>query len=143
MQLTNEQYAELYARYAPKSKTGLDTLEAFLCGGAVCVVGQVIMYLWELAGLGDDAATATSMTLVFISAMLTGLGVYDDFAGFAGAGALVPITGFANSVASPALEFKTEGLVTGLAPKLFIIAGPVLVYGTLASVLYGLILCLI
>lgn len=143
MELTNEQYAALCARYAPKSKTGLDMLKAFFCGGAVCAVGQIIMYLWGLAGLGEDAPGVTSMTLVFIGAMLTGLGIYDNFAKFAGAGSLVPITGFANAVASPALEFKTEGLVTGLAAKLFVIAGPVLVYGTIASVLYGLVLCLI
>ena len=141
--LTNEQYAQIAARHAPKSKTGLDTLRAFLCGGGICAVGQLIMYLWELADAGEDAATATSMTLVFISAFLTGFGVYDKLAMIAGAGSLVPITGFANAVASPALEFKTEGLVTGLASKLFIIAGPVLVYGTLASIVYGLILCLI
>ena len=143
MELTNEQYAKICARYAPKSKTGLDMVRAFVCGGAVCVVGQIIMYLWGLAGLGEDAACATSMTLVFIGAMLTGFGIYDKFAKFAGAGSLVPITGFANAVASPALEFKTEGFVTGLAAKLFVIAGPVLVYGTLSSVIYGLILCLI
>ncbi|HIS45767.1 MAG TPA: stage V sporulation protein AC [Candidatus Scatomorpha merdigallinarum] len=143
MELTNEQYAQICARYAPKSKTGLDMVRAFVCGGAVCVVGQIIMYLWGLAGLGEDAACATSMTLVFIGAMLTGFGIYDNFAKFAGAGSLVPITGFANAVASPALEFKTEGFVTGLAAKLFVIAGPVLVYGTLSSVIYGLILCLI
>lgn len=82
------------------------------------------------------------MTLVFLGALLTGLGVYDNFSKFAGAGALVPITGFANAVASPALEFRAEGMITGLAAKLFIIAGPVIVYGTLASVVYGLILCL-
>ena len=143
MELTNEQYAQICARYAPKSKTGLDMVRAFVCGGTVCVVGQIIMYLWGLAGLGEDAACATSMTLVFIGAMLTGFGIYDNFAKFAGAGSLVPITGFANAVASPALEFKTEGFVTGLAAKLFVIAGPVLVYGTLSSVIYGLILCLI
>ena len=143
MELTNEQYAQICARYAPKSKTGLDMVRAFVCGGAVCVVGQIIMYLWGWAGLGEDAACATSMTLVFIGAMLTGFGIYDNFAKFAGAGSLVPITGFANAVASPALEFKTEGFVTGLAAKLFVIAGPVLVYGTLSSVIYGLILCLI
>ena len=143
MELTNEQYAQICARYAPKSRTGLDMVRAFVCGGAVCVVGQIIMYLWGLAGLGEDAACATSMTLVFIGAMLTGFGIYDNFAKFAGAGSLVPITGFANAVASPALEFKTEGFVTGLAAKLFVIAGPVLVYGTLSSVIYGLILCLI
>lgn len=142
-ELTNEQYAEICRRHSPKSKTAGDVLRAFVCGGAVCAVGQVLMYLWQLAGLGEDAPTVTSMSLVFLGALFTGLGVYDNFSKLAGAGALVPITGFANSVASPALEFKTEGFVTGLAAKLFIIAGPVLVYGTLASVAYGLILCLI
>ena len=107
-ELTNEQYAEICAKYAPKSKTWPDTLKAFASGGLICALAQVIMYLWELAGAGRDAATATSMTLVFIGALLTGLGIYDDIAKFAGAGALVPITGFANAVASPALEFKTE-----------------------------------
>lgn len=142
-ELTNEQYAKLCAKYAPKSKTWPDALKAFICGGLICAAGQVIVFLWQLAGAGEDAYTATSMTLVFFGAMFTGLGIYDNLAKFAGAGALVPITGFANAVASPALEFKTEGLVTGLASKLFVIAGPVLVYGTLASVAYGLLLCLI
>lgn len=142
-ELTNEQYAQICAKYAPKSSTGADTLRAFVFGGGVCVVGQVLLYLWRLAGLGEDAPTAVSMSLVFLGALFTGLGVYDNFAKLAGAGALVPITGFANSVASPALEFKTEGLVTGLAAKLFIIAGPVLVYGTLAGIVYGLVLCLL
>lgn len=114
-ELTKEQYAEICAKYAPKSKTWPDTLKAFASGGLICAAAQVIMRLWELAGAGGDAATATSMTLVFIGALLTGLGIYDDIAKFAGAGALVPITGFANAVASPALEFKTEGFVTGLA----------------------------
>ena len=139
-ELTKEQYAEICAKYAPKSKTWPDTLKAFASGGLICALAQVIMYLWELAGAGGDAFTSTA--LIFLSALLTGLGVYDKFAAFAGAGALVPITGFANAVASPALEFKTEGFVTGLASKLFIIAGPVIVYGTLASIAYGLILCL-
>lgn len=107
-ELTKEQYAEICAKYAPKSKTWPDTLKAFASGGLICALAQVIMYLWDLAGAGGDAATATSMTLVFIGALLTGLGIYDDIAKFAGAGALVPITGFANAVASPALEFKTE-----------------------------------
>lgn len=139
---TNEQYAELVKSRSPKSKTGLDTLKAFVCGGAICAAGQIVTQLWEAAGAGENSGTAASMTLVFLGALLTGLGIYDSIAKFAGAGALVPITGFANAVASPALEFKTEGLVTGLASKLFIIAGPVLVFGTLSSVLYGLILCL-
>ena len=138
-ELTKEQYAEICAKYAPKSKTWPDTFKAFASGGLICALAQVIMYLWELAGAGGDAATATSMTLVFIGALLTGLGIYDDIAKFAGAGALVPITGFANAVVSPAIEFKAEGFVTGMAAKMFTIAGPVIVYGTTASVVYGLI----
>ena len=138
--LTNEQYAELVKRLSPKSVTGPDTLRAFLCGGAVCTLGELITLGLEAAGA---AAVWTSVALIFLGALLTGLGVYDKFAAFAGAGALVPITGFANAVASPALEFKTEGLVAGLAAKLFVIAGPVLVYGTLSGVLYGLALCLL
>ena len=140
--LTNEQYAELCARHAPKSRTAMDTLRAFICGGGVCVLGQLITYGWETAGAGGSAPTAARRTQRFLGALLTGLGVYDNFSKFAGAGALVPITGFANAVASPALEFRAEGMITGLAAKLFIIAGPVIVYGTLASVVYGLILCL-
>ena len=141
--LTNEQCAELIKRLSPKSVTGPDTLRAFLCGGAVCTLGELITLGLEAAGAGEDAGVWTSVALIFLGALLTGLGVYDKFAAFAGAGALVPITGFANAVASPALEFKTEGLVAGLAAKLFVIAGPVLVYGTLSGVLYGLALCLL
>ena len=140
--LTNEQYAELCARHAPKSRTAMDTLRAFICGGGVCVLGQLITYGWETAGAGESAANPARRTHVFIAALLNGVAVYDNFSKFAGAGALVPITGFANAVASPALEFRAEGMITGLAAKLFIIAGPVIVYGTLASVVYGLILCL-
>ena len=141
--LTNEQYAAIAARHAEKSRTAADTLRAFAFGGLVCVLGELIARLWLAAGAGDNAGTAASMTLIFLSAMATGLGIYDEFAKIAGAGALVPITGFANAVASPALEFKTEGLVSGLAAKMFTIAGPVLVYGTLASILYGLLLSLL
>lgn len=140
--ITNAQYAEMVENCSPKSKTVLDTLRAFLCGGGVCIVGELITHAWLWAGAGDAAPGAASMTLVFIGALLTGLGVYDNFAKVAGAGALVPITGFANAVSSPALEFRAEGMVTGLAAKMFIIAGPVLVYGTLTSVIYGLLLCL-
>ena len=114
---------------------------AFVTGGAICVVGQLILNGFTALDLSEqDAAAATSVSLVFLSAVLTGLSVYDDIAKFAGAGTLVPITGFANAVVSPAIEFKAEGFVTGMAAKMFIIAGPVIVYGTVASVLYGLIL---
>ena len=123
---------------------GTNCLAAFLIGGLICCVGQLINQLYTMAGLDSrDAATACSITLVFIGVLLTALGLYDNIAKRAGAGTLVPITGFANSVAAPALEFKTEGFITGTAAKMFIIAGPVIVYGVSASVLYGLILCLI
>ena len=118
--------------------------KAFISGGAICCVGQVFLNCWKLWGLAaEDAATATSITLVLLGAVLTGLGIYDRMARFSGAGTLVPITGFANSVVAPALEFKTEGFVTGTAAKMFVIAGPVIVFGISASVVYGLILCLL
>ena len=110
---------------------------------AICCVGQAFFELYRAAGLDKEtAAPVVSVTLVFLGALLTGLGVYDNIARFAGAGSLVPITGFANSVVSPALEFKSEGFITGMAAKMFVIAGPVLVYGTAASVVYGVILML-
>lgn len=141
--MTNQQYAEYVKRKSPSSPLWGDLLRAFLIGGAICALGQVITELWVMSGLSRaDAGTACSMTLVFLGALCTGLGVYDDAAKFGGAGTLVPITGFANAVVSPALEFKSEGFITGTAAKMFIIAGPVIVFGTCASIIYGLILCL-
>ena len=119
-------------------------LLAFLFGGAICTVGQSVHDLWVLARLGEEAASAaTSATLIFIGALLTGLNVYDDIAKRGGAGTLVPITGFSNAVVSAALEFKSEGYILGMSAKMFTIAGPVLVFGICGSVIYGLILCLI
>ena len=142
--MTEKEYAQLVQKAAPKSPMGKDCLNAFWIGGLICVLGQILINSYSAAGLDKDAAaTATSITLVTLSALLTGLSIYDDLAKYGGAGTLVPITGFSNSVAAPALEFKTEGLVTGTAAKMFIIAGPVIVYGISASVIYGLILCLI
>ncbi len=142
--MTNEQYAEYVKRKSPPSPLWGDLLKAFLIGGAICVIGELVTQLWLYAGLERvDASTACSMTLVFLGALLTGLGVYDDIAKFGGAGTLVPITGFANAVVSPALEFKSEGFVTGTAAKMFIIAGPVIVFGVSASIVYGLVLCLL
>lgn len=139
--MTEKQYGALVARMAPKSPMWRDCLNAFWIGGLICVVGQIFTNCYSAWGLEkQDAGTAASMTLVALSALLTGLSVYDDIAKHAGAGTLVPITGFANAVVSPALEFKTEGLVTGTAVKIFTIAGPVIVYGIGASVVYGLIL---
>lgn len=142
--MTNEEYKEYSERHQPKSKLWGNMLKAFIVGGLICCIGQLIQNLYMGTGLDkESAASACSVTLVFLGAVLTGLGVYDDLAKFGGGGTLVPITGFANSVVAPALEFKTEGFITGTAAKMFIIAGPVIVYGIGASVVYGLILCLI
>lgn len=110
-------------------------------GGAICTLGQCFMNFYQgVANLNEElAGTATAVSLIFLSALLTGLSLYDDLAKRAGAGTLVPITGFANAVVSPAMEFKTEGLVLGMAAKMFVIAGPVIVYGVLASVVYGVV----
>lgn len=141
MNMSPKEYNRYVARLAQKSPLGKDLLRSFLVGGLICVIGQLILNGFTALDLSEqDAAAATSVSLVFLSAVLTGLSVYDDIAKFAGAGTLVPITGFANAVVSPAIEFKAEGFVTGMAAKMFIIAGPVIVYGTVASVLYGLIL---
>ena len=141
MNMSPKEYNRYVARLAKKSPLGKDLLNSFLIGGLICVIGQLILNGYTALELSEqDAAAATSVSLVFLSAVLTGLSVYDDLAKIAGAGTLVPITGFANAVVSPAIEFKAEGFVTGMAAKMFIIAGPVIVYGTVASVLYGLIL---
>ena len=141
MNMSKKEYNRYVARLAQKSPLGKDLLRSFLVGGLICVIGQLILNGFIALDLSEqDAAAATSVSLVFLSAVLTGLSVYDDIAKFAGAGTLVPITGFANAVVSPAIEFKAEGFVTGMAAKMFIIAGPVIVYDTVASVLYGLIL---
>jgi stage V sporulation protein AC len=143
MDMNAEQYAALVKRLSPNSQLGRDLTRAFFVGGGICTLGQALTMLYQSLGAAEaDAATWCSVTLIALSALLTGLGWYDELARFAGAGSLVPITGFSNAVASPALEFKTEGWVTGMAVKLFTIAGPVLVFGTAASVIYGGILCL-
>ena len=131
--------SEVNARM-PRSKTFRACLRAFWTGGLICLIGQLLMNGFQALELGKDlSATATSICLVFLSALLTGLAVYDDIAKLAGAGTLVPITGFANSIAAPAVEFQTEGLILGTCAKMFTIAGPVLVFGTVASAIYGLI----
>lgn len=141
MNMSPKEYNRYVARLAKKSPLGKDLLNSFLIGGLICVIGQLILNGYTALELSEqDAAAATSVSLVFLSAVLTGLSVYDDLAKIAGAGTLVPITGFANAVVSPAIEFKAEGFVTGMAAKMFIIAGSVIVYGTVASVLYGIIL---
>ena len=138
--MTEKQYARLVGEMAPKSPILRDCFNAFWIGGAICAIGQLILNGYLKLGLEkNDAGTAMSMTLVFLSALLTGLSLYDDIAKHAGAGTLVPITGFANAVAAPAVEFKTEGFILGVGAKMFTIAGPVIVYGVSASVVYGLI----
>lgn len=136
--MTEKEYGKLVDEISPNSPMGKDCFNAFWIGGAICALGQVFMNLYSRLGLDKDAAgTAASMTLVALSALLTGLSLYDNIAKHAGAGTLVPITGFANSIAAPAVEFKTEGFVLGVGGKMFTIAGPVIVYGLAASVVYG------
>lgn len=140
MNLNNTEYARLADRLAPKSHLARDLFNAFWTGGLICVLGQLLLNGFSAAGLDKQSAgTAVSVCLVFLSAVLTGFAVYDDIAKLAGAGTLVPITGFANSIVAPAVEFKTEGVVLGTCGKMFTIAGPVLVFGTAASAIYGLI----
>ncbi|NLM83168.1 MAG: stage V sporulation protein AC [Clostridiales bacterium] len=144
MKMTHAEYDRYVKRKMPKSKTARNMLRAFVSGGIICCIGQLILLGYKSAGLEQDAAAAaTSISLVFLGALLTGLKVYDNLAKFAGAGTLIPITGFANSVVSPAMEFKSEGLVLGMSAKMFVIAGPVIVFGTCASFLYGLIYALV
>ena len=136
--MTEREYAKLVESMAPKSPMGKDCLMAFLIGGLICTLGQLIMNGYLALGLAEEAAgPAMSMTLVVLSALLTGLSLYDNIAKHAGAGTLVPITGFANAIAAPAVEFKTEGFILGVGAKMFTIAGPVIVYGLAASVVYG------
>lgn len=144
MDMSPQEYDAYVRRIAPKSPIVKNTVLAFLVGGVICVFGQLIQNGFLSLGLSrEDAGTATSISLVFLSALATGLNLYNSLARFAGAGTLVPITGFANAVVSPAIDFKSEGLVTGMASKMFVIAGPVIVFGTLASVLYGIVLMLL
>ncbi len=142
--MTPKEYDALVRQLSPKSPIWKDTLMAFLVGGGICVVGQLILNGWGELGLAkDDAATATSVTLVFLSVLATALGLYHRLARYAGAGTLVPITGFANAVASPAIDFRAEGFITGTAVRMFTVAGPVIVFGTAASAVYGLVLWLL
>ena len=138
--MTKENYSKLVELRSRNSRMGIDCLKAFLIGGVICTIGQGILELFLMTELSEnDAKTLTSVTLIFIGVMLTALHLYERIAKHGGAGTLVPITGFANAMSSPAIEFKAEGLITGLAAKMFVIAGPVLVYGTTAAVLYGVI----
>ncbi len=146
MQMTNQEYDQLVKKLAKPSPMGKDLAFAFLVGGGICALGQLILAGYQNLGLDrETASTVTTMTLIFLSALFTALDLYKSLAKYAGAGTLVPVTGFANSVVSPAIEFKSEGLVAsgGMASKMFTIAGPVIVFGVGASVLYGLIICLV
>ena len=138
--MTEREYGKLVQKMSPNSPMGKDCLNAFWIGGLICTLGQVFVNWYGNLGLSKtDAGTAASMTLVALSALLTGLSLYDNIAKYGGVGTLVPITGFANAIAAPAVEFKTEGFVLGVGAKMFTIAGPVIVYGISASVVYGLI----
>lgn len=138
--MTQEEYKKIMERKTPASKLFTNCIKAFLIGGLICCVGQFFLNFYTGLGLEKElAAGATSMTMIFLGMLLTGLDIYPKIAKHAGAGTIVPITGFANSVASPAIEAKTEGLVLGVGAKLFTIAGPVIVYGTIASVVAGVI----
>ena len=141
MKMTKEEYQRYVAQKAQKSPIVKDTACAFLIGGGICVIGQAILNLAKGQGLDQTAAgTVTTICLVGLSALLTGLNLYNKLARFGGAGTLVPVTGFANAVVSPAIDFKPEGFVTGMAAKMFLVAGPVLVFGTVAAAIYGVIL---
>ena len=144
MDMSPQEYQRYVQEKSPKSPIVKDTVLAFVIGGLICVLGQAIQDGWGAAGLDKEAAgTATSCTLVLLSALLTGLNLYNKIARYGGAGTLVPSTGGANAVVSPAIDFNSEGFVTGMAAKMFVVAGPVIVFGTLASVIYGVILMLL
>ena len=144
MDMSPQEYQAYIKQKSPRSPIVKDTALAFLIGGAICVLGQLILEGYRSLGLDKtDAGTATSVTLIFLAALTTGLNLYNSLARFAGAGTLVPITGFANSVVSPAIDFKAEGFVTGMAAKMFTVAGPVIVYGVSTSVIYGIILVIL
>ena len=143
MDMMPQEYQAYVKQLSPRSPIVRDTALAFLVGGAICTLGQLIQNGFLSLGLSQaDAGSATAISLVFLSALATGLNVYNSLARFAGAGTLVPITGFANAVVSPAIDFKSEGFITGMAAKMFAVAGPVIVFGTLASVVYGVVLML-
>ncbi|MGN0631626.1 MAG: stage V sporulation protein AC [Ruminococcus sp.] len=141
MEISPELYKDMVNKSAPKSKSCKNIPLAFLIGGGICLLGEILLNVFEYFGLDKESAGSwTSVTLVFLSALLTGLGIYEKIAKYAGAGTLVPITGFANGVTSPAIEARTEGWILGVGAKIFTIAGPVILYGTAASVVYGICL---
>ena len=135
-----QQYSEMVKQASPNSPVFMDCVKAFVSGGIICTIGQLLLNFYTGMDIAEkDAALWVSITLIGLSALLTALGIYEKLGKFCGAGTIVPITGFANSVVSPAIEFKKEGMVFGMAAKMFIVAGPVIVYGTLTSMLVGVI----
>lgn len=143
MKVSKQEYSHMTDKASPGSKTFKNCIRAFLVGGFICTIGQLLFQLYSYSGLDTtDARCAVSVTLVGVAAILTAFGVYDKIGKFGGAGSLVPITGFSNSVVSPAIEFKSEGHIMGIGAKMFVIAGPVLVFGITASILYGVIVFL-
>ena len=137
----NQNYLDYVSSISPRTKEFRSLIRAFLVGGFICTIGQSIRFIFQyVVGLsGDELSAFTSMVMIFLGAFLTGIGVYDRIGKFAGCGSIIPITGFANSVVSPSMEFKTEGYVYGTASKMFVIAGPIIVFGIASSVLVGII----
>lgn len=141
MSTTGKEYDEMTKKASPPSPKVMDILKAFLIGGLICLIGQALNALYTIAGLSEkEVKAAVPVTLIVLTAILTGIGVFDKIAKHAGAGTVVPITGFANSIVSPAMEFQSEGHILGTGAKLFTIAGPVIAYGCSAAVVYGLII---
>ena len=140
LQISNEQYKKMAQKASPPTNVFKNCVFAFLVGGLICVLGELSADLFVFIGADiKTAKTFATITLIFLAALFTGIGIYDDIAKKAGAGTLVPITGFSNAIVSPAIEYKTEGFIFGVGAKMFTIAGPVIVYGTVASIIYGLI----
>lgn len=143
MSISNSDYSKMTDKASPNSPLLLDCIKAFVFGGGICAFGQILLSLFTKAGLNDDSVRLLMLSVIIvITAILTGIGVFDDIARHAGAGTIVPISGFANSVVSPALEFQHEGFILGTAAQMFTIAGPVLVYGCATSAVYGLVIYL-
>ena len=140
MNMDSETYKKFTKARAPKSPLGKDCFHAFWVGGVICTFAEGLLHLYQMLNVPEeDAKTLVPVTLIFLAALLTGFGIFDDIARYAGAGTLVPITGFANAMASPAIDDKSEGLIMGVGAQMFTIAGPVIVYGVLTSVIYGVI----
>lgn len=138
--VSKKEYQQIVNNSSPKSKCFVNCLKAFLIGGAICTLGQGLINLYTFIGVGPETSkTLASVSLIFLGVFFTAIHLYDDVAKHAGAGTLVPITGFANSIASPAIEFKSEGFILGLGAKMFVIAGPVITYGVASSVIFGAI----